>query len=145
MLLCEGDHELAEVILPNTAPPVKPAIVIGGVRFDLAMGRPPNTAIGLAFDGMRVATARRTGWLWPRYDVDVVPDVAEDGPLVFTVRASFARRSHVVETDGDRVGAIGMVGITSKLSIDIAEAVPVLVQAFLLTAVIDSIRSLSSA
>ncbi|PAP76067.1 hypothetical protein [Rubrivirga marina] len=139
--LVEGPDVVAEVALPKlTAPDGR--IRVGGVPFELEMGLRAAPTIGLAFEGVRVASSWREGWFAHLYTVRVDASVAGDGPRTLVVRPSFGHGRHVVEVDGRRVGAIRKAGLFSRnRELDLPASVPLLVQAFLLVVVLDDLRN----
>lgn len=111
---------------------------IRDVPFTFAKAGVLSRTTTLSFEGVEVARAERVGALGLRYDVRIAAGLlGTTEPLHLTLRSSWTRRENRV-TVGDReVGQIRRRGLFARdAEIDVADALPLGVQAFLLALVV---------
>lgn len=132
----DGGEPVAEVDLEALRD--RGTLRLGAVSFAFAKAGWLSRTITLSFEGVEVARADRVGWLGLRYDVHVAPGLlGADEPIDLSLHASVTRRVNRVRYRKHEVGEIRRRGVfTRTAEIDVAEAFPLGVQAFLLALVV---------
>ncbi len=132
----EAEEEVAAVELRRVSD--GGTIRVGEVPFTLDASGWVSKTVTLAFEGVRVASAARTGVLRPRYDVTVDAGLlGTDAPVGLTLRPSLTLRTFEVWIGGQEAGAVYRHGFLGRrLEVDLSDRLPLGVQVFLLALVL---------
>lgn len=132
----EADRAVAEVDLKTLTD--AGALRLGDVPFAFSKAGWLSKRFALTFEGVEVATAERSGWLGFTYDVQIRPGLLGTPEAVrLRLEASLGQRRIRVRLGDREVGEIRRRGVfTRRAEIEVSDALPLGVQAFLLALVL---------
>jgi len=132
-IVSDGPEDVARAQVPTVFS--GGGLLVRGVPFGFEAET--RKRLRMAFQGVEVGAAERSGWPWFRYAVRIAGEVTDDGqPLDLTLRSGLGR-SVRVDVGGERIGRIRRLGwFRRETEVDLPEELPLAVQTFLLAVVL---------